>query len=77
MPVSYVVETLFAATVGAGTWDNAIWDTSRWAGDFSAQQAAKGASGMGAAVAIAFQGQAVSRTAVVGFDLVYTQGGFL
>jgi hypothetical protein len=64
-------------TNGRGSWDTAVFDTDVWAGEYQATQAASGASGMGVDVAIALRGTATSRTVVVGFDVMFDQGGML
>ena len=66
-----------AASGQNGTWDNATWDSDVWGGDYSASQPLRGATGMGREAAIAFQGEAISRTTLVGFDVYFTQGGLL
>jgi hypothetical protein len=64
-------------TNGRGSWDTAVFDSDVWAGEYQATQAANGASGMGVDVAIALRGAATSRTVVVGFDVMFDQGGML
>jgi hypothetical protein len=65
-----------AASSGGNTWDAGVWDDAEWT-ELAATQAPRGATGMGVDVAIALRGTAVSRTVVVGFDVVYTEGGVL
>jgi hypothetical protein len=57
----------------AGTWDVAIW------GDDAplASHGFRGAVGMGRDFAIALRGTALTRTVLVGIDVLYTSGGFL
>lgn len=62
---------------GASAWDAAIWDSSVWGGDYQASQSARGAAGMGVDVAVAIRGTAKSRTVLVGFDVMFQQGGLL
>lgn len=62
---------------GSGTWDNATWDTSKWSGEYLTSQTVVGAVGMGTEFAIAMRGAARSRTVLVGFDVLFDQGGFL
>lgn len=61
---------------GASAWDEAVWDTAVWDGN-RIHQPLGGASGMGRAVAVAFQGSAIGRTAIIGFDVQFTEGGSL
>jgi hypothetical protein len=62
---------------GGSTWDSALWDSGVWGGDYSPSSAVRGAVGMGVNVAMAWRGAAVDRTILVGFEVGYTQGGFL
>jgi hypothetical protein len=62
---------------GSNTWGSGVWDTSVWGGEFAPTQVVRGAAGMGVDVAIAFRGTSVSRTVVVGFDVMFEQGGML
>lgn len=63
--------------VTTGTWDTASWDDDAWSGSFNPSQRLVGGSGVGRDVAIAIQGSAVSRTTLVGMDLMFEQGGLL
>lgn len=65
------------APSGTGTWDDASWDSSLWGGDYVPTQAVRGATGLGVEVAIAMRGQAVARTIILGWDVLYSQGGWL
>jgi hypothetical protein len=62
---------------GDGTWDASTWDASVWGGEYTVDSHLVGASGMGRKVAIALRGRALSRTVVVGFDVLFTEGGLL
>lgn len=62
---------------GASAWDEALWDSAVWANEFGVTQPTGGAAGMGKAVSIALRGNAISRTTVVGVDVMMTSGGFL
>jgi hypothetical protein len=62
---------------GDGTWDASTWDTTVWGGDASVSQALVGATGMGRKVAVAARGLATGRTVLVGFDVLFTEGGLL
>lgn len=62
---------------GGNTWDNAKWDSALWGGAYSASQALNGATGVGTNVSIIAAGSSVARTIVSGFDVAYTQGGFI
>jgi hypothetical protein len=61
---------------GASGFDEAVWDTAVWDGQ-RIHQPLSGATGMGRAFAVAFQGNAIGRTAIIGFDVQYTEGGSL
>jgi len=62
---------------GSGTWDGSIWDEDVWGGEYQASQQLRGGVGMGVDMAVAIRGTAVSRTVLVGVDVLYTQGGLL
>jgi hypothetical protein len=62
---------------GDGAWDSAVWDAAVWGGAYSTTQALSGATGMGRAVSIAMQGNAIGRTVLVGVDVLFKQGGLL
>lgn len=62
---------------GAGTWDAATWDTSVWGGDSQVSRDVTGVTGMGSAVSLAFRFNAISRTSVLGFEVAWTEGGWL
>ena len=66
-----------ASTVGGATWDNSIWDQAVW--DYQTQtiDPPTGALGLGRTVAVAMRGNAHTRFTLVGWDISYTQGGFL
>ena len=59
-------------------WDVAIWDTDMWPGaqDFANEQRVVGSTGMGAEVAIAFAGKTTTRAVLIGFDVMYDEGGY-
>jgi hypothetical protein len=65
------------APVGVALWDSALWDEAVWAPDYSASRPTRGATGLGAYVAIALRGRSASRTILVGYRGTYTVGGFL
>lgn len=60
-----------------GTWDTAVWDTSLWSGEYTPAQPMQGTTGMGRDVALAIRGTAISRTILVGIDVLFQQGGLL
>lgn len=64
------------ARSGASAFGEAAWDTAVWDGR-TVHQPLGGGSGMGRAIAVAFQGQAIGRTAIIGFDVQFTEGGSL
>ncbi len=67
---------LALATTGS-VWDVAVWDTDVWGGESLPSAPVRGATGMGSAVAVAIRGTAITRTVLVGIEVVYTSGGFL
>lgn len=69
--------TQAAATGVSNVWDTGIWDTDVWGGDFAALQRLNGGGGIGVEVALAIQGEAVSRTIIGSFGVTYEEGGFL
>lgn len=64
---------------GSGTWDDpgTVWDDALWATEYTSTQDVRGATGIGVEVAVAMRGQAVVRTIVVGWDVLYSSGGWL
>ncbi|WP_201756307.1 hypothetical protein [Corallococcus silvisoli] len=76
----YDFTELAPVTQGASsgsTWDSATWDSAAWGGDYQATQAVNGTTGVGVEVAIAMRGTAITRTVLVGVDVLYTEGGLL
>lgn len=61
----------------ADAWDTAVWDSSRWGGDYQPLDAFTGGAGVGRDVAIAIRGAAVSRTVIASIDVFYDEGGLL
>lgn len=62
---------------GPNAWDEAVWDTATWSGEFGLTQRLGGATGIGHAVAVALRGNATSRTILVAVDVMFDQGGLL
>lgn len=58
-------------------WDYGDWDSEIWGGEFTTNAPMGGAFGLGRAVAIAARGKSVSRTIIIGFDVLFEQGGAL
>lgn len=72
--------TEITATPTAGTasgWGYGTWNSAVWTDGPVTSQRVFGATGIGAAAAIAWKGLATSRTTLVGFDLVFDEGGVL
>jgi hypothetical protein len=61
----------------SNVWDTALWDTAKWGGAYQTLQSSTGAVGMGPDAAVACRFSATSRTVLVGFDVVFTQGEML
>ena len=75
-----LTEPLAPSGTGGGgmqAWDSAVWDVATWGPDYVPTAPIRGASGMGREVAIALRGNANTRTALVGIDLYFTEGGGL
>lgn len=71
------LSTVTDGITAGDVWDAAEWDAAIWGGDSQAAQTVTGTAGMGVDVAIAVRGTAITRTAFVGVDVFYTQGGAL
>lgn len=69
--------TVTESATSGDVWDTAEWDAAVWSGGDQATQSVTGTAGMGVDVAIAIRGTAITRTALVGVDVFYTQGGVL
>jgi hypothetical protein len=61
----------------SNVYDTALYDTALWGGTYQTQQSSSGAAGMGPDAAVACRFSATSRTVLVGFDIVFTQGEML
>lgn len=67
-----------AASAGdTNLWDTATWDLDVWGGDFATIARFNGGGGVGREVALAIQGEAVSRTILGSIDVLYEEGGLL
>jgi hypothetical protein len=66
-----------AGVAGESDWDSGEWDEAVWGGEYSAYTVVRGAAGMGTHAAIAVKGRSTSRVSFVGWDVAYTEGGFL
>lgn len=67
-------EFLLGADVGGSVFDTAKFDAVDYV---SEQRVSGGSSGIGAEVAIAMAGRSAARTVVIGWDVMYDQGGLL
>jgi hypothetical protein len=68
------------SSAGAATgsmWDSAIWDESKFEGDYGASQEIRGLVGSGPEAALAIRGTSTCRTVLVRFDVTLHTGGFL
>ena len=74
--VSLTQSSLISTNVTA-LWDAAVWDTDKWGNLTSAFDFPKGASGMGRTIAIGMRGHANVRIEVIGWDIMFTEGGLL
>jgi len=66
-----------SSNTDSDAWDTAIWDASRWGGDYQPLDSFTGGAGVGRDVAIAIRGAAVSRTVIASIDVFYDEGGLL
>lgn len=64
-------------TTGESVWDSAIWDQSVWDYGLTGRSYPVGVAGMGRVMAIGFTGSAANRINVIGWDVMYTEGGLL
>lgn len=74
------LEELATVSPGAGAgslWDAGLWDTAIWGGDYSPSNGVRGAAGMGVNAAVAWRGASVDRTVLTGFEVGFTEGGYL
>ena len=64
-------------SAGQNVWDSAVWDRDLW--DFSVEGKSfpYGALGIGRTFAVAINGNANTRISVVGWDCLFTTGGYL
>ena len=58
-------------------WDNAIWDVARWSATAQSYIALSGLRGMGRHIAIALRGESATELSLIGFDLMFDNGGML
>lgn len=66
-----------AVTAGSNTWDNGLWDTATWSGEYTAVSYLRGIAGAGRHMSVAIHGKARARTVLAGMDVTFTQGGVL
>ena len=62
---------------GNNLWDSAVWDTNAWDFGVEGQSFPVGVLGLGRTVAVAMRGNANTRINIVGWDIMYTRGGYL
>lgn len=58
-------------------WDTSVWDEAGWDYTTEGRSFFKGASGLGRTYAVGMRGKANARIEIVGWDTLYTEGGFL
>lgn len=71
------ISSVSSSSAEEGEWGGSTWGTSLWGSQNTATQKLRGATGAGVDVAIALRGAARSRHTVVGFDVVFSQGGLV
>jgi hypothetical protein len=75
--LSELSEVTYSASTDGSVWDTGLWDTATWGDSYAPTSAIRGATGMGANVAIVWRGASVDRAVLVGFELSYSVGGML
>jgi hypothetical protein len=58
-------------------WDTAIWDQARWDFTLEGTSLPLGSLGMGRTLAVAMRGSSTTRYTFIGWDISFTEGGFL
>jgi len=71
------IPPLPALSPPGGGWDVSLWDVGVFQADSVPSAQVFGAAGTGVAMAIAMRGLAVSKTVIIGWDVVFESGGFL
>ncbi len=64
-------------TSGESVWDSAVWDLSVWDYGVSGRGFPVPTAGMGRVMAVGLSGAAANRINVIGWDVMYTEGGLL
>jgi len=64
-------------TQGTNVWDSAIWDQSFWDFELDGRSFPFGTLGIGRTLAIGMAGSATTRINVVGWDVMFQEGGLL
>ena len=64
-------------SLGQNVWDSAIWNTDLWDFTVEGKSFPLGSLGMGRTFAVAMVGNANSRINIVGWDVLFTTGGYL
>ena len=62
---------------GLALWDEALWDEAAWAGAAQNYESIRGVSGMGRQIAVTMIGESTTELSLLGYDLMYTDGGLL
>jgi len=75
-----ITELTGAPVVTSGTsglWDTDAWDAGIWGGELFANSVARGATGMGRAVAIILSGSSTEKTTLISYDVTWDSGGLM
>jgi hypothetical protein len=64
-------------STGDNVWDSAVWDRDLWDFSLEGKSYVQGALGMGRTWAVSTAGSSNTRINIVGWDCLYTTGGFL
>jgi len=62
---------------GDNVWDSALWDTAIWDSEVEGRSELRGGLGVGRTFAVVMNGNANSRITIVGWDALFTVGGYL
>jgi hypothetical protein len=78
----YAIETQILPPVtvapdGSNVWDSGIWDVDLWDYSLEGKSFPFGTLGMGRTFAVGLNGTSNTRINIVGWDVLFTTGGYL
>lgn len=62
---------------GSSAWDEAVWDDALWSEDNTTTRTTSGLTGVGKALSVCVQWNAIAETTLIGVDVSWTSGGLL